>query len=441
MGAPEILIVDDNEELAALLGELFERAGYRSRVVHRGRAAIAAIEENPPAAAVVDILLPDVVGYKVAKHLSERNIPFVFITGVFRGARLAREGTDREGAKAYFEKPFEAGKLVEFVRGLVPPPGKAPQEEPQPADFDLDIDLDLTEAGEPAADLEMTGQIRVEAGSVQALLTGEDFHLPAASPGQVVVRPRAPESPEERSPDGRVRRGVLRDNLPHLMGAFWQLRETGEILLERGKVKKAIFFEKGWPVFALSNLAAERLGTFLVRVGRITEAQHREAMARAEGDGRRLGEVLVSMGVLQEAERMYYVAQQVKAIIYSAFAWEEGTFRMTFLEKARHEPIRLGIHPAQLIQRAIKKIYPLSRYKRILAPEDRLVQAADPIFHLTEVELETWEAQLLAKATKDRTVAELLASTPRPQAQVYGSLVALMGLKILEKYDPEKNRA
>ncbi|MFO7155823.1 MAG: response regulator [Pseudomonadota bacterium] len=439
MGAPEILIVDDNEELATLLGQLFERAGYRSRVVHRGRAAIAAIEENPPAAAVVDILLPDVVGYKVAKHLAKRNIPFVFITGVFRGARLAREGTEREGAKAYFEKPFEAGKLVEFVRGLVPPPPEKPRQ--GDPDFDLDIDLDLTEAGEPAADLEMTGQIRVEAGAVQALLTGQDFHLPAASPGQVVVRPRPAEPEEERSPDGRVRRGALRDNLPHLIGAFWQLRETGEILLERGKVKKAIFFEKGWPVFAVSNLAAERLGTFLVRVGRITEAQHREAMGRAEGDGRRLGEVLVSMGILQEAERMYYVAQQVKAIIYSAFAWEEGTYRMTFLEKARHEPIRLGIHPAQLIQRAIKKIYPLSRYKRILAPEDRLVQAADPIFHLTEVELETWEAQLLAKATKDRTVAELLASTPRPQPQVYGSLVALMGLKILEKHEPAKGQA
>lgn len=433
MDAPSILIVDDNEELASLLGTLFEKAGYRSRVLHRGREAIAAIEEDPPAAAVVDILLPDVVGYKVAKHLIERDIPFVFVTGVFRGARLAREGTEREGAKAYFEKPFEAGKLVDFIRSLVPPPER--REEPA-EEFDLDIDLDLTEAGEPAGALEMTGQIRVEAGSVQAVLSGEDFHLPAASPEQVLVRPRSaePEEVEEVvEDDGRSRSGRLRDNLPHLMGAFWQARETGEILLQRGKAKRAIFFERGVPVFALSNLAAERLGTFLVRVGRISEEQHKEALGRVGGDGRRLGEVLVSMGVLQEAERMYYVAQQVKAIIYAAFAWEDGTYRMSFLEKARHEPIRLGIHPAQLISRAIKKIYPLSRFKRLLAPEDRLVPAADPLFHLTEVELETWEAQLLARATKDRTVAELLTLTPRPQHAVYGSLAAFLGLRILEK--------
>lgn len=429
MEAPKILIVDDNEELASLLGELFEKAGYRSEVQHRGRDAISAIEEEAPAAAVVDILLPDIVGYKVAKHLVERDIPFVFITGVFRGARLSREGTEREGAKAYFEKPFEAGKLVDFIRSLVPAPERPPE---KAAELDLDIDLDLTEAGEPASELEMTGQIRVEAGAVQAVLTGEDFHLPAVSAEQVVVRPRAAE--EAETAEGRQRSGVLRDNLPLLMGAFWQLRETGEILLERGKAKKAIYFEKGWPVFALSNLAAERLGTFLVRAGRITEAQHREAMAKAEGDGRRLGEVLVSMGVLQEAERMYFVAQQVKAIIYSAFAWEEGTYKMSFLDKARHEPIRLGIHPAQLISRAIKKIYTLSRFKRMLAPEDRLVAAADPIFHLTELELETWEAQLLAQANEKRTVGELIASTPRPQAAVYGSLAAFLGLRILEKH-------
>src|SRR5690606_12733998 len=237
MDAPSILIVDDNEELASLLGTLFEKAGYRSRVLHRGREAIAAIEEDPPAAAVVDILLPDVVGYKVAKHLVERDIPFVFVTGVVRGARLAREGTEREGAKAYFEKPFEAGKLVDFIRSLVPPPER--REEPA-EEFDLDIDLDLTEAGEPAGALEMTGQIRVEAGSVQAVLSGEDFHLPAASPEQVLVRPRSaePEEVEEVvEDDGRSRSGRLRDNLPHLMGAFWQARETGEILLQRGKAK------------------------------------------------------------------------------------------------------------------------------------------------------------------------------------------------------------
>ena len=291
MEAPTILVVDDNEELASLLGELFEKAGYRSQVVHRGRDAIAAIEEESPAAAVVDILLPDVVGYKVAQHLVEKEIPFVFITGVFRGARLAREGTEREGAKAYFDKPFEAGKLVDFIRSIVPAPERPAESAPE---FDLDIDLDLTESGEPASELELTGQIRVEAGSVQAVLTGEDFHLPAVSAEQVVVRPRPVV--EEKAENGRQRSGVLRDNLPLLMGAFWQLRETGEILLERGKAKKAIFFEKGWPVFALSNLAAERLGTFLVRAGRITDEQHKEAMAKAEGDGRRLGEVLVSMG-------------------------------------------------------------------------------------------------------------------------------------------------
>lgn len=431
MDAPRILIVDDNQELAGLLGQLFEQAGYRSHVVHRGREAIRAIEEEAPAAAVVDLLLPDVVGYQVGKVLNAKGIPFVFMTGVFKGARLAREGTEREGARAYFEKPFEAGKLVEFIGGLVPPSVQGEAEEAEA--FDLDIDLDLTEAGgEPIQDLEMTGRIQVEAGAVQAILQGKDFHLPPATPSQVLVRPQH-EAPAPEITDPRIRAGKLRDNLPHLMGAFWQLRETGEILLQNGRMKRAIFFEKGYPVFALSNLAAERLGTFLVRVGRIDEAQHKTALSKAQGDGRRLGEALVEMGVLQDAERMYYVAQQVKAIIYSSFAWEEGTYRMTFQDKARLEPIRLGIHPAQLIWRAVKKIYPLSRQKRNLALEDRLVASADPLFQLSEVELQPWEAQLLGTIAKERTVAELVAATDRPEPEVYGTLGALLALRIVEK--------
>src|SRR5439155_18438706 len=53
-----------------------------------------------------------------------------------------------------------------------------------------------------------------------------------------------------------IRRGDLKDNLPHLLAAFYNAKETGELGLMKGQVKKIIFFEGGFPVFALSNLVA-----------------------------------------------------------------------------------------------------------------------------------------------------------------------------------------
>src|SRR5690606_27639551 len=91
-------------------------------------------------------------------------------------------------------------------------------------------------------------------------------------------------------PRARLERGALRDNLPQLITAFWQLQETGELWLQRGKVKKAIWFENGWPVFALSNLASDRFGTFLLRLGRIDAEQLREATSRAASEKRRTGD-------------------------------------------------------------------------------------------------------------------------------------------------------
>src|SRR5690606_9400094 len=163
------------------------------------------------------LLLPDVVGYQVGKVLNASGIPFVFMTGVFKGARLAREGTEREGARAYFEEPFEAGTLVGFLGGVVAPDVQGEEEEAA----GCDTEIDRPEAGgEPIQDLEMTGRSQVEAGAVQAILQGKDFHLPPATPSQVLVRPQH-EAPAPEITDPRIRAGKLRDNLPHLMGAFW----------------------------------------------------------------------------------------------------------------------------------------------------------------------------------------------------------------------------
>ena len=432
MSAPLVLLVDDNKELADLLAQILEEAGYRARTCYRGRAAIDALQREKPAVAVIDLLLPDLVGYEVAKEFKAAEVPFILVTGVFKGAKHSFEAKARYGAVGWFEKPFEAGRLLEAIRAIVPPGPRVAASAKET--FNVELDIDVDERDYTPQPLEMTGRIAVKSSNVQAVLTGNDFALQQPTSGQKIVRPGPSAGPKEQvSADGRSRRGVLENNLPQLIAAFWQLQETGELGLQRGKVKKVIYFEKGQPVFALSNLAADRFGTFLARVGKITEEQLRVATATAMSQKRRTGDVLIEMGLLQDAERMYYVAQQVKSILYSVFAWQEGEYVMTFHSKARHEPIRLGIHPAQLISRGIKKLYSPLRQQRMLAKTDRLIPSEDPAFQLTEIELEPWEAQLLSRIDGNRDVAQLLAIADRPEAEVYATLVTLMALKIVEK--------
>ena len=56
------------------------------------------------------------------------------MTGVFKGGRAATDARAQHGAAGYFEKPFEAKKLVEALRGLVPAARRRPRRSrPAPA--------------------------------------------------------------------------------------------------------------------------------------------------------------------------------------------------------------------------------------------------------------------------------------------------------------------
>ncbi len=120
MAAQKILLVDDNAELLTLMARLIESQGWVAVTAGKGRTAIDRIASEQPVAAVVDVLLPDMMGYDVAAALRKANVPFVFMTGVFKGGRAAIEARTQHGAAAYFEKPFEARKLLDALRQLVP---------------------------------------------------------------------------------------------------------------------------------------------------------------------------------------------------------------------------------------------------------------------------------------------------------------------------------
>jgi hypothetical protein len=229
-----------------------------------------------------------------------------------------------------------------------------------------------------------------------------------------------------------VRRGELKDNLPQLLAAFYITKETGELGLQKAQVKKVIYFEGGMPVFALSNLMADRLGQFLVRAGKIDEATLKQAADEAAAHKQRTGDVLILMGALTEEERLYYVGQQIKSILYSVFAWEEGIFTLSFQARARKEAIKLDIHPANLIMRGIKKLYKPGRLKRLVPESARPMPSAEPSFNLSDVELQAWEAHLLPKCDGTKTVAELIRLAGKAEAEVLGTLVALISLRVLD---------
>jgi len=114
---PRILIVDDDVTAADALASLLESSGYGDvRVAYTGATALALAVEFVPTVALVDLELPDMSGYEVARHLSQHPqlhaLRLIALTADSEhpGRELAREA----GVERYLIKPVGSADLAEL---------------------------------------------------------------------------------------------------------------------------------------------------------------------------------------------------------------------------------------------------------------------------------------------------------------------------------------
>lgn len=110
-----VLVVDDNEDLAALVGELLEHHGHQVAIAHDGRSAIEAAERFRPEVALLDIGLPVMDGYQLASHLRSAlgGILLVAISGY--GQAVDRRRSEEAGFSAHLLKPVDPQLLAHVV--------------------------------------------------------------------------------------------------------------------------------------------------------------------------------------------------------------------------------------------------------------------------------------------------------------------------------------
>jgi CheY-like chemotaxis protein/tetratricopeptide (TPR) repeat protein len=133
----EILIVEDDHAQARLFARIVERAGYRSRSVHNGGEALDAVRCAPPAAIVLDLLLPGRSGEAVLAELMRdppsRHVPVIAVSAFFRGRETATRLIEA-GAAAFLHKPFTADALLQALRVVL---GETDAESDTPVRVDL----------------------------------------------------------------------------------------------------------------------------------------------------------------------------------------------------------------------------------------------------------------------------------------------------------------
>ena len=114
-----VLVVDDNRDSADSLGMLFRLVGHDVRTAHDGLEAIAAADEFRPDAILLDIGLPKLDGYEVARQIRRldwgRKTTLIAVTGW--GQAEDRERSQQAGFDHHLIKPVDPSALLELLTG------------------------------------------------------------------------------------------------------------------------------------------------------------------------------------------------------------------------------------------------------------------------------------------------------------------------------------
>jgi PAS domain S-box-containing protein len=111
-----VLVVDDNVDAASLLAELCTMMGHEVKVAHDGPQALALLEDFSPEVAVLDIGLPVMDGYELAKRMREKMGPscrLVALTGY--GQEHDRRRSEEAGFAAHLVKPVDPQRVLSLI--------------------------------------------------------------------------------------------------------------------------------------------------------------------------------------------------------------------------------------------------------------------------------------------------------------------------------------
>jgi DNA-binding response OmpR family regulator len=373
------LVVDDDRATQRLLADALTREGFSVMVEKDGEWALRSFQKKRVDVVLLDLMLPAIPGFEVARRIRTfskgRNVPIVFLSGVFKANDLKAEAESRYGIVDFLEKPLSLPRLKAILKNALGP-------------------------GFPKAGRAEERPDRIEAWSAEGY--ADDSAL--AEVAKV-------EQEAKRSALRTIRGTFEQKPFPELLTELYRWKASGALLLRRDQLKKIVYFREGRPYSVKSNLLSECLGELMIREKMISEASCKESLKRMKSSGRLQGTVLIEMGCISPHNLAYALALQLQTKLYDIFTWTKGGYQFSPNAELPGETTTLDLTTAQIIYQGVKRAYDPKRVRAALGKVESFYvhPAADPLLRFQEVGLDEEESALLAMIDGRKTVASLVA--------------------------------
>lgn len=385
--AHKVLILDDDLNAGRLMVQALAPLSIEAEAHQSVKAALAAFKVARPHLVILDVLLPEADGFKVAEELRKGSpdLPIVFVSAVYKKPQVARDVQARFGAPLVV-KPFDLSVLRRAVAdGLrmpyEPPPSFTPG---------------------PGADARLT--------------------------------------PGPQAAIGTMAGDLARKPLYALLGELYRGRATGVLELTREPLRKRVYLDRGFVRFATSNVRAESVAGLLLSEGRLTEAQAAVALETARNRQIQLHDALVAVGAISPAQLQPLLQRQTSEVVVAGCGLPDGSYAFQPLGElsvpdARQHPLALALH-------GVQRFYPLPAIRDYLQARAGLALHRSPHLEREDYTIKkVFPGEKVTALVNGRTmVLEAIEKLPEAELPLLFGLIGV-GLVGFQPFPPAMSRS
>ena len=228
-------------------------------------------------------------------------------------------------------------------------------------------------------------------------------------------------------------KGTLDDfSLPDIFRLTALANKTGRLEVERRNGSGRVYFRDGEVYYAESTKSKERLGRKLTRSGWVTDRQLKRAVVEHEQTGRRVGEILVEHGAVEEEQIDWAVRSQIEDGVFDLLRWDLGAFVWEPDVEIEVE-VPLTVTVENLIIEASRRLDEISQIrKKIPSADVVLAMSARPPDGARQINITSEEWQVLVLVDGRRTVEDIATTTGAEAYQTTRLLFGLMNAGLIE---------
>jgi DNA-binding response OmpR family regulator len=469
MAGELVLVIDDSPTITKVVQLVLTKAGYQVNTAPDGEAGLEAVRAQRPDLILLDFVMPRMNGYQFCRELVAdsklRDIPVVLMSA--KGDQVGERFVKVMGIVDYITKPFSPEAITAVVQHTVAKyqPGR---EEDNPSlvtgeDLAATDDADRIHARSAAY-----AQLRARVADVVGARISALFSLADAAADPAASNPGAARISTDAAAIADATRAALDDTaLAKLLGAVdlglfgegvpglrGDLRvvplaevlqlldvqeQSGVLTVERSGARVDIFFRRGRVDQAVAVGVPDEflLGRFVLDAELMQRSDFEAFLeSRQQTQARLIGQQLVKLGYLADADLKSCLTRQSSELIYEILRWRHGRFRFAAGVELPPSVIdaALGLDVEAVLMEGYRRVDEWHLIERAIDNFDVVfLRNEDSVAQMGRGRLTREELAVLELVNGKNTVKDLVRKSRMGSFEVSKMLYRLLSIKLVRR--------